>query len=270
MGTLMAPGRGTPVPAVVAKDDNHPVVIKCGRGVERNAMELVQTFVDGFDEVLGGGIPKGSVVLLCGSPGTMKTSLAFSIAYNNVKNNGSKSLYISLEESIDDLKTDMEGMGMVGLDKMDLHILDVGKIRLEHKEEESTKNWIDVLMKYIEHRVGVNKFDIVVIDSLAALYALTKFSNARSELFHFFGFLKALGATVLLVSEMPIGQSKLAPYDEDFLADGIIFLKQYEIGETDVQLRIRCIKLRRRKHKHGYFALIHENNRFAITNVISE
>jgi len=233
-------------------------------------IELVRTYVDGFDEVLGGGIPRGSVVLICGSPGTMKTSLAFSIAYNNVKSNGSKGLYISLEESTDDLKADMENMGLGDIDKLDLHILDVAKIRLEHKEEEMTKNWLEVLMKYIEHRVSVNKFDIVVIDSLAALYSLNKFSSPRRELFHFFGFLKSLGATVLLVSEMPMGQSRMAPYDEDFLADGIIYLKHYEMGETDVQLRIRCVKLRRRRHKHGYFALIHDNGKFAITNVISE
>ena len=233
-------------------------------------MELVQTYVEGFDEVLGGGIPKGSVVLLCGSPGTMKTSLAFSIAYCNVKSNGSKGLYISLEENTEELKNDMEAMGLSGIDKMDLHILDIGAVRLEHREEETTKNWLEVLMKYVEHRVSVNKFDIVVLDSLAALYALTKFNNPRRELFHFFGFLKGLGATVLLVSEIPSGQTKLAAYDEDFLADGIIFLKQYEMGETDVQLRIRCIKLRKRKHKHGYYALIFENGKFAVTNVISE
>jgi len=233
-------------------------------------MELVQTFVGGFDEALGGGIPKGSIVLLCGSPGTMKTSLAFSIAYNNSKNNGSKGLYISLEESIENLKANMEGMGMTELDKIDLHVLDVGKIRLEHKDEETSKNWLEVLMKYIEHRVSINKFDMVVIDSLAALYALTRFTNPRRELFHFFGFLKGLGATVLLVSEIPMGQTRMAAYDEDFLADGILYLKQYEMGETDVQLRIRCVKMRRRKHRQGYFALIHENNKFAITKVISE
>ena len=241
------------------------------QGLSNNeAMELVKTFVDGFDDVLGGGIPKGSVVLLCGSPGTMKTSLAFSIAYNNVKNNGSKALYISLEENSEELKAIMEDMGYSDIDKLDLHILDVGKIRLEHKEEEITRNWLDVLMKYIEHRVGVNKFDIVVVDSLAALYSLTKFNNARRELFHFFGFLKQLHGTVLLISEISTGEGKFAPFDEDFLADGIIYLRHYEIGETDVQLRIRCVKMRRRKHRQGYFALIHDNNRFAITKVISE
>jgi len=248
----------------------NPLSLSHGGSSILEAMELMQTFVDGFDDVLGGGIPRGSVVLVCGSPGTMKTSLAFSIAYNNVKNNASKALYISLEESSDDLKAVMEDMGFTGIDKLDLHILDVGKIRLEHKEEEITKNWLDVLMKYIEHRVGVNKFDIVVIDSLAALYSLTKFSNARRELFHFFGFLKQLHGTVFLISEISSGDGKFAPFDEDFLSDGVIYLRHYEIGETDVQLRIRCVKLRRRRHKQGYFALIHENNRFAITKVISE
>lgn len=233
-------------------------------------MELVRTYVEGFDEALGGGIPKGSLVLLCGSPGTMKTSLAFSIAYNNVRNNGSKGLYITLEESNEALRADMDDMGMGGIEKMEMHILDVAKIRLEHREEEATKNWLDVLMKYIDHRVRVNKFDIVVIDSLAALYSLTRFVNPRQELFHFFGFLKNLGATVILVSEIPTGQTRMAPFDEDFLADGIIYVKQYEMGETNVQLRIRCVKMRRRRHKQGYFALLHENGKFAIANVISE
>ncbi|MEK6851733.1 MAG: RAD55 family ATPase, partial [Candidatus Thermoplasmatota archaeon] len=67
-------------------------------------MDHLPTFIEGLDEVLGGGIPKGSVVLICGTPGTMKTSLTFSVLYHNVKNHGSKALYISLEEGHDDLK----------------------------------------------------------------------------------------------------------------------------------------------------------------------
>ena len=54
-------------------------------------MDRVKTFIQGFDEALGGGIPRGHVVLMSGSPGTMKTSVTFSILYNNVKA-GSKGL----------------------------------------------------------------------------------------------------------------------------------------------------------------------------------
>jgi len=40
---------------------------------------LIKTFVRGFDEEIGGGIPQGHVVLVAGPPGTMKSSLAYSI-----------------------------------------------------------------------------------------------------------------------------------------------------------------------------------------------
>ena len=69
-------------------------------------MDRVKTYVEGFDDVLGGGIPRGSIVLVAGTPGTMKTAMTFSILYENVKA-GSKALYISLEESQDDMRDAM-------------------------------------------------------------------------------------------------------------------------------------------------------------------
>ncbi len=233
-------------------------------------MDRVKTFIEGLDEALGGGIPKGHVILVSGSPGTMKTSVTFSILYNNVKS-GSKGLYICLEDDHEDLKGAMEDLGMSDLDGMELYILDVSKIRLEHKEEELNKNWLDILAKYIEQRVKVNKFDLVAIDSLAALYSLTKMENPRRELFHFFGFLKSLDATTFLVSEVPSGENgRLSKYDEDFLADGVLYLRHFEMGETDVQLRVRCIKMRRTRHERGYFALLRNDGRFMIARPISE
>src|SRR5439155_733496 len=115
---------------------------------------------------------------------------------------GSKALYISREESQEDLRASMTELGMTGLDAMELYILDIGKIRLEHRDEELSKNWLDVLRKYIDQRVRVNGFDLVAIDSLAALYSLSHFDHPRRDLFHFFGFLKSLGATAFLISEV--------------------------------------------------------------------
>ena len=233
-------------------------------------MDRLQTYIEGFDEALGGGIPRGSVVLMCGTPGTMKTSLTFSIMYQNVKRNASKGLYISLEEGHDDLKGAMQDLGMVGIDDIELYILDVSKIRLEHKDEETAKNWLDILTTYIEQRVKVNKFDLVAIDSLAALYSLSHMENPRRELFHFFGFLKSLPATTFLVSEISHGSDRYGVYDEDFLADGIFLVKHFEAGLSDMQLRIRCVKMRRAKHEKGYYRLLHNEKGFQITRAISE
>src|SRR5216110_1356270 len=82
-------------------------------------MDRLKTYVEGFDEALGGGIPRGSIVLVAGTPGTMKTALTFSILYENVKA-GSKALYISLEESQEDLRASMSELGMTGLEAMEL------------------------------------------------------------------------------------------------------------------------------------------------------
>jgi len=233
-------------------------------------MNRVKTYVEGFDDVLGGGIPRGSIVLVAGTPGTMKTAMTFSILYENVKA-GSKALYISLEESQDDLRDAMGSMGLTGLDDLELYILDIGKIRLEHKDEELSKNWLEILEKYIDQRVRMNGFDLVAIDSLEALYSLSKLEHPRRDLFHFFGFLRGLDATSFLISEVPSGNDgRIGRYDEEFLADGILYLRQFEKGETDVQLRLRCIKMRRTKHDHGYFALIWEHNRFQLARAISE
>jgi len=233
-------------------------------------MDRLKTYVEGFDDALGGGIPRGSIVLVAGTPGTMKTGLTFSILYENAKS-GSKALYISLEESQDNLRAAMADLGMKGLDDVEVYILDIGKIRLEHKDEELSKNWLDVLRKYIDQRVRVNGFDLVAIDSLAALYSLAHLENPRQELFHFFAFLKSLRATTFLISEVPSGDhGRLSPFDEEFLSDGILLLRHFEKGETDVQLRLRCVKMRRARHEQGYYALTRDKGRFQITRAITE
>jgi KaiC/GvpD/RAD55 family RecA-like ATPase len=231
-------------------------------------VERVPTFVEGLDEALDGGIPKGSVVLVCGTPGTMKTSLVFSILYNNVKHNGSKALFVSLEQGYEDLRVAMEELGMRGLEDMDLYILDVSRIRREHKDEEAQKDWMQVLTEYIDKRLGAQDFDLLAIDPLSGLYSLSEMKNPRRDLFHFFSFLKELGPTSFLISEIPYGSSRLVTYEEDFLADGIFLLRHHEMGEGDVQLRIRCVKMRKTRHDTGYFTLIRAEDRFMVTSVI--
>src|SRR2546426_2259314 len=75
-------------------------------------MELDLTHIDGLDaDLLSGGIPKGSVVLLAGAPGTMKSSVAFTALFNNALR-GRKGVYISLEQGRDSLVHHMKGLGM--------------------------------------------------------------------------------------------------------------------------------------------------------------
>lgn len=226
-------------------------------------------YVVGLDEALGGGIPKGNVVLLCGNPGTMKTSLAFNMLYHNSRN-GHKGLYITLEESGRDLQSSMEKMGMGEFRESDLYLLDLGVIRLELSEKEVDTEWLAVLRGMIEEAVKTSSYSLLVLDSLEALYALKATQDPRRELFHFFGFLKELGVTALLISEVPFGRKGLTDHGVDFLADGIILVKQFEIGDSDVQLRLRCAKMRKARHERGYYTVDFEKGRFTATKAITE
>src|SRR5437773_786452 len=72
----------------------------------------VRTFVEGLDETMEGGIPGMDLVLIEGAPGTMKSSLAFSILLHNAAKEGLHCLYLSLEERASSLLRQMGSLGL--------------------------------------------------------------------------------------------------------------------------------------------------------------
>ncbi len=89
-------------------------------------------------------------------------------------------------------------------------------------------------------------------------------------MFHLFGCLKEVRATTLIISEIPFGSRRLTEHGVDFLADGILLIRQMECGEADVQLRVRCIKMRKLRHDRSYYALEFDQGRFVATRSITE
>lgn len=237
---------------------------------QTESSDRIQTYIDGFDSKIGGGIKKGHVVLLAGTPGTMKSSLALSILSNNVKRRGVNVLYISIEESKESLLAGMQYMGLGTVDESKFFIVDIGRLRLEHTDADVGRDWFKILKEYLRKKVENEGVEIVVIDSLTAIYSLASITNPRQELFHFFGFLKRLGVTTFLISETQADGNAFGPYHEDFLADGTILLKFVDVGEVDVQLRIRAVKMRHSKIHHGYLTLLFKDGQFMATTPIAE
>ncbi|HLA46346.1 MAG TPA: ATPase domain-containing protein, partial [Thermoplasmata archaeon] len=73
---------------------------------ERDASEVrvdrCVTGIEGLDNILDGGIPRGNTVLITGSVGTGKTSLCLEFLVHGALY-GENSLYISVTESTDKL-----------------------------------------------------------------------------------------------------------------------------------------------------------------------
>ena len=150
-----------------------------------------------------------------------------------------------------------------------LYVLDLGVLRASLKKAESTKDWIGIIVDIVKEAVAANGYEILALDSMEALYAIANFEVPRRELFQLYASIRELGLTTFLIAETPIGSSKITQYGEDFLADGILHLRHVEVGETDVQLRLRTVKMRMMNHVHNSMALTFGDGSFGVTHVLA-
>jgi KaiC/GvpD/RAD55 family RecA-like ATPase len=234
--------------------------------------DRIQTFVKGLDENMEGGVPKGHVVLLTGMPGSMKSSVGFNILYQNAKQKNIKGVYFTLEQGRDSLLEQMERLHMPvkEMESM-ISVVDIGYLRQNTESMEYGDSWNSVFRMYAENMKDSQGFDIMVIDSLAAVEVLADVKNKRAELFHMFGWLRGIGCkpgenespkvTTFIISEAAVDQGIMR--DEDFLADGVIHLDLRREGAS-VNLYLGVAKMRKTNHKRGYHPLIFDQNGFEI------
>ncbi len=74
-------------------------------------MERVRTGVAVVDKLSGGGLPRGSMILLIGSPGSGKSVLARHFLYNGIVENES-SMLIETKESKGRIREEFESLGL--------------------------------------------------------------------------------------------------------------------------------------------------------------
>ena len=234
-----------------------------------------KTYVQGFDEALGGGIPKGHVILVSGPPGTMKSSLAYSILYQNAIRAGTRGVYLTLEQSRSSLEFQLNRMGMDPKKVEEtLQIHDLSRVRLGIEElrgkarfgTPAEKPWLDILKRHIEDIKETMNFELMVLDSLPVLEIISGLRERRLSLFQFFGWLRGLGCTSIVISE--VSPDPNVVHDEDFLADGLVHLTMEKVGGLDVYRRIRCVKMRGVDHSTGIYTLEYKEGSFKVSQVI--
>ena len=106
-----APGARTALPSFVGQ--NKPQRLG---DVPSPAQEgRIQSGIGEFDRVLGGGIVRGSLILIGGDPGVGKSTLLTEVA-GKAAMRGGKTLYVSGEESATQIKLRAERLGITGGD----------------------------------------------------------------------------------------------------------------------------------------------------------
>jgi circadian clock protein KaiC len=230
----------------------------------------VPTAIRAYDPELGGGIPEGSITLLRGGPGTMKSSLAFSILLANGRQ-GRRGLYVTLDQEAAPLLQQMEAMGLAAAHANGgLTVLDLGRGRegLDRllRGAAPGRRPSQVFAERLDDLRRQGRHALLAIDSWNALEIALDFRERRQETFEFFRWLRSTGLTALLVAEA-------SPEDEDdfseeFLADAIFYLRLESAGDRDYRRRIQCAKLRGTAHSHDFHTLLFENGQFEAAKAI--
>lgn len=256
-----------------------------GLVADKHEIKRIKTYINGLDENIQGGLPEGHIALMCGAAGTMKSSLTFNVLYHEAVN-GNNGLYLSLEQSAESLVNHMLNMDFdftkvnlvivkdltdlntklqtVNQGKGTLFVIDIGCIRKEIRDIQTDNNrsWLNVI-KNVVKKVSIEaNTKLFVLDSLSALYVLSRFENPRIELFMIFEFLRDLNITSYLISEMPLDGSKFSEYEiEDFLSDAIIVIKLTPFRRQVVR-EISVVKMRTTACNNDIFSLEFKNGQF--------
>src|SRR5947208_2115393 len=107
-------------------------------------------------------------------------------------------------------------------------------------------------------------------DSLPVIEVMARFENPREDLFQLCEWVRDLGATTILISEMKPNSEDFGRHGEEYICDGIIHAKMERVDDANIQRRIRCVKMRGTNHSPNYFTLLFQNGIFQATRIIAE
>ena len=192
--------------------------------------EIVSTGVPGLDEMfLGHGFYKGSNILVSGTAGTAKTTIAAYFA-NAQCNKKEKVLYFAFEESPHQL---VRNMRSIGLD-LEKHIKS-GLLQI-HSSRPSL-NGLELHLLTLRKLIRDFKPAAVIIDPISNLISVGNTNEVKSMLVRLIDLLKVNNITALLTSLSSHSDIKLTEMEEDSvssLVDTWINVRDMEgIGERN-------------------------------------
>jgi len=210
------------------------------------------TGIEGLDDILPGGLPRGHLYLIEGEPGTGKTTLALSFLTTG-RHDETAALYVTLSETSAELQMIAESH--------ELHLDNVELVELErdlarHAPEnqytvfDSTEVELGDTLKAIYSAAERVKPTRVVIDSLSELRLVTRDSlRFRREVLALKRFFSNLEATVLVLDDLSIdAHDRLV----QSIAHGVIRLERVTTDFGAERRRLIVSKLRGSGFREGY------------------
>jgi KaiC/GvpD/RAD55 family RecA-like ATPase/predicted RNA-binding protein len=227
----------------------------------REIKSRTPTGVTGLDEILEGGFPINSTILVTGGPGAGKTIMAVQFLLEGVKN-GEPGIFISMDERPDDLRKEALKFGwdLTKYEKQgDLVIVDVSYPRSglpsREKYQISMPFTLDNIVRTVYEIISDIGGKRVVIDSLPAFgIHFDDEAEVRIAIHRLNNLLLSSGCTSIITSEIIPGHDGISRFGvEEFIARGIILTETYREGK-EFKRAITILKMRETAYELKRFA----------------
>jgi circadian clock protein KaiC len=209
---------------------------------ERFAPGAVPSGIRGLDELLGGGLERGTSVLFMGPAGCGKSLLAAHYAFASA-DRGEPAIIYAFDEARETALARARGIGMP-LDQA----IEAGKLRLQQLDpaEVSPGEFVHLIRTEVESR-GAR---IVVVDSLNGyLAAMPEEKFLIVQMHELLTYLRQRGVlAILVVAQAGLIGHMTAPVDMSYLADTVVLLRFFEAHGV---VRKAISVLKRRTGAHG-------------------
>jgi circadian clock protein KaiC len=206
------------------------------------AVELVPSGLPELDEMLGGGIERGTISIFSGPSGVGKTTLGMQFM-KTAASRGERSVVYAFEEQKETLLYRCDSIGMPVREMIDsgtLSIVQVEPMRFSPAE----------FALMVRREVEECGAQVVMIDGVSG-YRLTLAGDDLVLQLHALGrYLKNMGATVIFINEVEsiTGDFRATEVGVSYLCDNLIFLRYLEI---DGELRKAIGVLKKRLGNFG-------------------
>ncbi len=212
-----------------------------------DGVPTVPTGIQGLDELISGGFPKGRVILVVGGPGTGKTILASQFLYTGISQYGENGIFVSLDESKShyypemlkfgwDLKKAEEEGKFVFVDATRLSRVAMLKEKMMKEETSSLRGkqlQIDKLIEELQAKIQQIGAKRVVLDTLASLfYRFLNPIERRTAGVDLIESLSDIGTTTIITTELSYLGLERNLMDEEFLVHGVIMMQTLFSGGT--------------------------------------
>ncbi|HEY2408618.1 MAG TPA: circadian clock protein KaiC [Polyangiaceae bacterium] len=228
-----------------------------------------KTGIDGFDDILDGGLPRGRTSLLCGGAGCGKTLFGMQFLVNGAELYGEPGVFVCFEERGQDLAANVASLGF------DLNSLEArGLLNIDHMRLDPTEiiENGDYDLEGLFLRLGVAIDSIgakrVVIDTLEMLFGgLTNYGVIRAELRRLFDWLKDRDVTAIVTAER--GEGRLTRHGlEEYVSDCVIMLDHRVIEQISTR-RMRVVKYRGSVHGTDEYPFLIGNDGVSVLPISS-